>query len=401
MRKFILVFSFILLAIWDFIALWEYTPYGILSRGGYDNTLSTGFSLLIEAFTVIAIVVNYRGYRDRLTRIVIIWFLFTTMSLFLYHGNLILELQKILWWPFIYFLFSGVFRNDFDDKSIGVLKKYFIPIVFFVNVFLFAVLRFYGLDDFLVGIEKGQANNQIFYITLLVPLLFLIDSRRLRYALLLLALTMSLVSFKRSAQIIIFMIIALSVLMGVKNQKAHLGSFILAIAIVCISFFIYKYISNLTDNYIIDRFRSIQDDGGSGRVDIWRSVYSHFSEQNLFHFLFGSGYNTVQIHSWAIDDGVAVSAHNDFFEILCDYGIVGLLIYSVFVIRFIKNCIFIKKYNYQLFSANIALLVVFFVMSSVSHLFLYPTYFAFLIVLIAYTNEAVRRIRVRNNSLSH
>lgn len=58
----------------------------------------------------------------------------------------------------------------------------------------------------------------------------------------------------------------------------------------------------------------------SGRSVFWVKMLKAFSNQNLFHKLLGNGHNFTILTGghWA---------HNDYIEILCTYGIVGLICY--------------------------------------------------------------------------
>ena len=58
----------------------------------------------------------------------------------------------------------------------------------------------------------------------------------------------------------------------------------------------------------------------SGRSVFWVKMLTAFSNQNLFHKLLGNGHNFTILTGghWA---------HNDYIEILCTYGVVGLICY--------------------------------------------------------------------------
>lgn len=65
---------------------------------------------------------------------------------------------------------------------------------------------------------------------------------------------------------------------------------------------------------------SFMDDAGSNRNYIWREAYQSFSEDNLFYIIFGTG-----------SDGVSAlyttTMHNNFLQILFNYGVVGFCLY--------------------------------------------------------------------------
>lgn len=71
----------------------------------------------------------------------------------------------------------------------------------------------------------------------------------------------------------------------------------------------------------------------SGRSVFWVKMLTAFSKQNLFHKLLGNGHNfTMQTGGhWA---------HNDYIEILCTYGIVGLMFYLKSVYNIFKKILY-------------------------------------------------------------
>jgi O-antigen ligase len=193
-------------------------------------------------------------------------------------------------------------------------------------------------------------------------------------------------SFKRSA--FIYLALALCVLVYfdfIKNTKNNmlLRCFYLIILGLGL-YFLVDYIITLTDGFILTRLESIQDDGGSGRTVIYERMLNIYSDNSLFEQIFGVGFDKAKI-LYSHSHGAQYSAHNDFIEMLLDFGIIGLSIYLVIILDIyflIKRSIILGENYYQ---ANIVAFLCFLVMSMVSHLFLYPTYFAYLMILWAVT----------------
>lgn len=81
---------------------------------------------------------------------------------------------------------------------------------------------------------------------------------------------------------------------------------------------------------ILERFLSLSQDGGSGRNEIWASILLHYFDGTTTQRLFGRGFQAVTELKLT---GRAILAHNDYLEILYDYGIVGLLLLLAWLVQ--------------------------------------------------------------------
>ena len=81
---------------------------------------------------------------------------------------------------------------------------------------------------------------------------------------------------------------------------------------------------------ILERFLSLSQDGGSGRNEIWASILLHYFDGTTTQRLFGRGFQAVTELKLT---GRAILAHNDYLEILYDYGIIGLLLLLAWLVQ--------------------------------------------------------------------
>lgn len=79
---------------------------------------------------------------------------------------------------------------------------------------------------------------------------------------------------------------------------------------------------------VIERFLSEDFATGSGRINIWRQGIDTFFNKDLFVILFGAGAN--QASTMAVSGDINWSPHNNYLEILYNYGIFGLIIFVLF-----------------------------------------------------------------------
>lgn len=138
---------------------------------------------------------------------------------------------------------------------------------------------------------------------------------------------------------------------------------------------VYGYLSARVEINIFNRLETLSEDGGSGRDLIYKSVISKIKGFSLWECIIGHGYNGVFLTS-----DIGTSAHNDFLEIIYDYGFTGIAIYLAMILRIIGLTIKKFRTNTTMALAGMTCLVMFLFMSMFSHLLLYPTYFMYFIV---------------------
>jgi O-antigen ligase len=142
---------------------------------------------------------------------------------------------------------------------------------------------------------------------------------------------------------------------------------------------------------IMDRFKEVSEDDGSGRFDIWANGLELFSN----HPIFGIGIYNYRSYSNALF-GIDHYMHNTFLEVLTESGLIGFVLYCmVFVMLF---CAFYKYRNKgvesrYLFYTLCSMMVL---MSSLS-LIVNECFFLFLAIVWRYFLEKGRIIR---NSLA-
>ena len=112
------------------------------------------------------------------------------------------------------------------------------------------------------------------------------------------------------------------------------------------------------------QYRFQNDDGtGSGRTEIWSTkLNAFFNDGNLFNWLLGFGYQ----EGFTSGYGRVQGFHNDYIAFLCDYGIVGFLLFLTFNFLPLKN-IRLKSANTPIvFSGVIFFVACFFILEPIS-----------------------------------
>ncbi len=106
----------------------------------------------------------------------------------------------------------------------------------------------------------------------------------------------------------------------------------------------------------------LENDGGSGRLKTWMNIFPYLLNRPFYENIFGTG----GFH------GVVIylkynSAHNEFLEILFDFGILIFVFYILFYIKLFRILINDYKRNLEIASSLIFAFVQFFVISFFSH----------------------------------
>lgn len=99
---------------------------------------------------------------------------------------------------------------------------------------------------------------------------------------------------------------------------------------------------------VVSRFTELSSDGGSGRNYIWEKVFNGFQSSDITRHFLGHGINSVFL-SLKIYSDVSIKAHNDFLEVLYDYGYVGVIMLAGIIIILLKEWVTqFKQHTQQL-----------------------------------------------------
>ena len=118
----------------------------------------------------------------------------------------------------------------------------------------------------------------------------------------------------------------------IKNKKKVFRRIIFTFVLLCL---ILLAINQFWSLRIIDRLMKLKEDGGSGRISIWRDIIDHFEVSDSISRWFGHGYQSVYYQ--LVPYGKHRLAHNSYLEFLYDYGYIGLIIFLCFFIMVIKK----------------------------------------------------------------
>lgn len=206
--------------------------------------------------------------------------------------------------------------------------------------------------------------NSVFYVILLTPVVLCIEDKFHRNTLLILISICSIISMKRTA-LIIFAICYMIFLFS-ENKASAIK--LLKIIIYLIAFILLIFwVQDKFNIDMISKIKNMAEDGGSGRSDIYITLIREFFNRPFTNIMFGGG-------TYAVINIIGGTAHNDFLEIIYDFGLLGFIAYlgvHIFLINEYKK---MKRMDYKFKTQFLISIVCFFIMSMLSHVIMIPTY---------------------------
>lgn len=176
--------------------------------------------------------------------------------------------------------------------------------------------------------------DSLFFVILLFPLVFCF--KKDLYKIIVFVLVGIICAFSAKRSILIAYSISLMLFLFQysflnRSKKSSIKSVgIFAGLLVALYWFIINN-SEVIDK-VLFRFQGMKDDSGSGRTELYDILLLSFNNSSLWNQMFGHGYRS----SISVLNGVP--AHNDFLEILYDFGIVPLVVYIIILLKLISLC---------------------------------------------------------------
>lgn len=137
----------------------------------------------------------------------------------------------------------------------------------------------------------------------------------------------------------------------------------------------YSFSDSILKGELSERVNREETDEGRNRLAIYTVTWAMIENSSVDKLFFGHGHYGVRKDSF-----LEISAHNDFLEVIYDYGLVILVLYLGLWVYVIKRCVRLFRDESPLFLPYAVSLSIFIVMSIVSHLILYASYFLFLVL---------------------
>ncbi len=275
-------------------------------------------------------------------------------------------------------------------------SKYLINLII-VCFILLSLYYIINIQESLI-IDHLKQNNASFSILLFLPFIACIGNEKFKTIAFVLVFLMILISLKRGSFVAFFVAvlaynISHSLISGGKRGVIYVV--IAGMIFFCGAQYYIENIDNRFVSTIVERFNNISEDKGSGRLDIYEEVWDEIQNSSILNLILGHGWTQVETTTRG-----GVSAHNDFLEVLYDFGIVGFLIYILLLVRLIKYAIMLNRNKIATAPALWAAIAIIIVMSCISHIVIYPKYFLLTSMSLGYilgTSQVLLITKLRRN----
>ena len=351
--------------------------FSIESASFWSGALTTRLTIaivLLETVSLITLTVNIKHLLKikPMVFFVILWLMLIPFTVF--SNFSLFDLLSVILWPSCFLATYVLIKHD--NQFFSTFSKSFL-LIFFIGVYFFFIHRLDSVrNPNVVDVLVQQRTNLIYFPLLTLPWLMCIKNKLLVNSLFIFVFAITLFSLKRSATIIMILILFPYIIYHANIFRKY-KIFNLVFMIILLTIFGYAFykVNEFVGDSVVERLSTMSEDKGTGRLDIYEEVYKLQLSADFPNWLLGHGHFGVFKNS-----SKEMSAHNDFLEVLFDYGVIIFTIYLMIwfnVFSQMKKLYFFKS-NY--FIAYFASFAIFFILSMVSHLVLYPSYFIYLAI---------------------
>ena len=228
----------------------------------------------------------------------------------------------------------------------GILTQKFI-LVSAILLTVAAIPSFYNAQQLALaklasGGDETTVNASTIFLMLL-PLLFCLRNRVVSLVLFCVCLFFLISGAKRGNILAAVIPAVLYAWMLYKENKRNVFKIsILIIAIAAIALWIKDLV--LSDEYLLRRLEQTLEGNTSGRDVIYSTMWDMwYGVGSIVNLLFGYGYNGTFLYS-----PMHKFAHNDWLEILVDFGLLGAIFYAAIFISFARLYFMLDKGNPRL-----------------------------------------------------
>jgi hypothetical protein len=235
-----------------------------------------------------------------------------------------------------YILFCFFYKVHSIHYGMDVFFRYVIMI--WIIAITIVYYQTYNLS-FLFTNNKGSGNS--YFVLMLLPFVFCIKNKAARLMCIVAIISVTLSSLKRGGSIALFLSLFIYYcvqsffIFKSKSLFLKLSTIFIFIPVVYFGFVIYD--KEINNGLLVERLESIREGDDSRRTEIFGEVWSSIEKSSVSEVLFGHGFGATQNITM-----YELTAHNDFLEVVYDYGVWMFILYLwlyVLFIRFIKQLI--------------------------------------------------------------
>lgn len=286
---------------------------------GVMSALSVFFIILL-LYGVVAVLLDNTKVDKKSFLMMVINNLGPVFSFYYFSRKEMLTEKRMLFWFFVFLVVATLNYFVAQQRALAALAQ-----------------DLYKYDEI--------TNSAAYYILGLLPLVFLLKNKSLwQYAIVVYVMYFVISGLKRGAILVSLFMIVWFIYIKTRSSSniKRIGILLLTIAFLGIGWYYVIRFYNTSDYFQV-RVEKTLTGSSSNRDVIYSTLWNHYiNNDNFLQLVFGEGgYHTVNISR--------LKAHNDWLELLIDCGILGVIIYLIYWICFIRDWLR-NKSNYLVYS---------------------------------------------------
>ena len=306
-----------------------YIFYTLSLKGIFLDT----YYLLCEVIVIVAAIILLKNIgrllliRKRYETIIIVAIvMFTIWQLCSCYLNGMFKasvVARVLCWPM---MFMAVYMLNLRESDFVKIRKIINYSCIFLSVMCIPLIYIH----LFIMQRAGAVIFPTYLVLSMIPLLLLVNKKKNAYKIIIIIIAIMAITTKRSGffvavvSLITYYLFDSSSSISRKKKVARIfKTAVVGIGVLCILLTVSRFV----EISIVDRILEMKADGGSGRNGIWSMVVLFYKNLPKHYQLIGTGYEGVS--RYVMPQGKALSAHNDFLEILFDYGKIGIILFVV------------------------------------------------------------------------
>ena len=217
--------------------------------------------------------------------------------------------------------------------------------------------------------EVGSVADVYYILGMLPYILTITDKKRWLMPIIVTAVSV-LLSQKRAGFIALAGLIVVLYFVGAlrgKSIKSAVGKNIFLVLLIIAGYYLIIYMDSRFNLKVFARLEGLEEDGGSGRGVRWQFIWEAIERSSASQLFRGHGFAGVQ-------KLFGDHAHNDFLEVLYNYGILSFILYCAYYIAQIFNAVKMAKEKYSHYAEFVGSIFVSLCMAMFSYYVVEPTY---------------------------
>lgn len=303
-----------------------------LDGGTGDAVFGSGYMLILFMLLSMAFFIQNWDVAFSSPKVIKLTFLFGFLALWptLFHLNggvmdFIRTFNDVFQWIFSLLVGYIIANKSSEDKS-------FASYLLLATALPVAAYRIYSRSTLNLLYADAEVLDITFILLVLLPFVLTLKREVIKIVIVLGIGILSILSFKRTTVLAFsFMVMIYYYILIFSNftvKKRLITIFAILIASIAL-LQAFDFVEAKSGGLIVERMKNINEDRGSDRLDIYAAVWKLQMESSPVEWLFGHGHRSVEIH-------FGYPAHNDFLEILYDYGLISFFIYLLFLFQLIR-----------------------------------------------------------------